>query len=89
MGGNGGAGAAGTELADTSLAQSQAAGGGSSIAARTSSTMSRGIGKKVTQEQAEHVAKFEGFTKYIETSSLFGEGVKNVFDEALHVIIKD
>jgi hypothetical protein len=30
-----------------------------------------------------------GFIKYIETSALFGEGVKNVFDEMIHTILKD
>lgn len=45
--------------------------------------------KIVSKEQAEKTASFEGITKYIETSALFGEGVKNVFDEAVHIILKD
>ncbi|TNV75994.1 hypothetical protein FGO68_gene3684 [Halteria grandinella] len=43
----------------------------------------------VSKETAESIAQFEGLTKYVETSSLFGEGVKNVFDEAIHAILKD
>ena len=39
--------------------------------------------KKVTKEKGQQTAEFEGFIKYIETSALFGEGVKNVFDEAI------
>ena len=49
----------------------------------------RGREKKVSKEQGEKTASFEGFIKYIETSALFGEGVKNVFDEAVHAIMKD
>ena len=35
------------------------------------------------------MAESEGFIKYIETSSLLGEGVKNVFDEMIQAILKD
>ncbi len=45
--------------------------------------------KKVTKEKGEQIADSEGFIKYIETSALFGEGVKNVFDEMIHTILKD
>lgn len=38
--------------------------------------------------QAKNLADFEGFVKLIETSSLFGEGVKNVFDEAVYQVLK-
>ena len=45
--------------------------------------------KRVPKEKGMQTAEFEGFIQYIETSALFGEGVKNVFDEAIHAIIKD
>ena len=45
--------------------------------------------KRVTKEKGMQTAEFEGFIQYIETSALFGEGVKNVFDEAIHAIVKD
>ena len=37
---------------------------------------------------AKNLADFEGFIKYYETSALFGEYVKNVFDEAVHTVLK-
>ena len=45
--------------------------------------------KRVTKEKGLQTAEFEGFIQYIETSALFGEGVKNVFDETIHAIVKD
>lgn len=45
--------------------------------------------KRVKREEGQKTADFEGFIKYFETSALFGESVKNVFDEAIHAIIKD
>ena len=39
-------------------------------------------------QQAKNLADFEGFVKLIETSALFGECVKNVFDEAVHAVLK-
>ena len=35
------------------------------------------------------MANFEGFVKLIITSSLFGESVKNVFDEAVCAVFKN
>ena len=52
-------------------------------------TNSRVRTKKISKEQGDKVAEFEGFVTYVETSSLFGDGVKNVFDEAVHAILKD
>jgi hypothetical protein len=34
------------------------------------------------------LADFEGFIKFFETSALFGKYVKNVFDEAVHAVLK-
>jgi hypothetical protein len=53
------------------------------------SAKKRSCSKKITREKGEETAQFEGFVKYIETSALFGEGVKNVFDETIHAMIKD
>eukprot|EP00347_Sterkiella_histriomuscorum_P021626 403333325 len=44
---------------------------------------------RVDSSQGSNLAKFEGFIQYIETSALFGECVKNVFDEALYATLKN
>jgi len=59
---------------------------GDSSMARTNSRIRT---KKVPKEKAREIADFEGFVTYVETSSLFGDGVKNVFDEAVHAVLKD
>lgn len=56
---------------------------------RIANAKKRGYSKRITKEKGEEIAQFEGFVKYIETSALFGEGVKNVFDETINAMIKD
>ena len=47
------------------------------------------LNKKVSLEQAENLADFEGFVSFYKTSALFGDHVKSVFDEAVHSVLKN